>query len=244
MKAIILAAGLGKRLASVTGGLPKCLVPVAGRTILDRMIERLVQAGLDDIVVVTGHRSEEVERHLDRSEQPAARRAARVFNPRYADWGNFYSKLVAETAVGDDGFVALDGDVVMDATLLPRLLAAPGPIALAVERRAGLGAEEMKVRVDERGRAVELNKRMDPAVALGEFVGVERVDREMTVEVFATLRSLIERGETGEYYERAYELLMQRGAPVGVADITGCRWGEIDDAADLARAGSLVAGMS
>jgi choline kinase len=240
VKAVILAAGMGTRLADVSGGLPKCMVPVGGRPMIDRMIDRLAEAGLDDVVVVTGFEAGKLEAHLKASPSPVARAARCVFNEKFAEWGNFFSKLVAERAVGDDGFVALDGDVVMDGTLLPRLLAADGPIALAVERRAGLGAEEMKVRVDADGRAVELNKRMDPTVALGEFVGVERVDREMTRDVFATLRSLIERGETGEYYERAYELMMQRGAPVRVADITGCTWGEIDDAADLAKAATLV----
>lgn len=241
MKAVILAAGMGKRLAAAAAGLPKCMVPVAGRPIIDRMIERIAAAGLDELVVVTGYERARLEQHLAASNHPLARRAVCVFNERFADWGNFYSKLVAQAAVGDDGFVAFDGDIVMDAALLPRLLAAPGPIALAVERRTDLGDEEMKIRVDGDGRAVELNKRMAPAVALGEFLGIERVDREIAPRVFAALRSLIDRGETDEYYERAYELLMAEGAPFRVADITGCRWTEIDDAADLAFATELVA---
>jgi len=242
MKAIVLAAGLGKRLAPVTGGLPKCLVPVAGRTILDRMIERLVQAGLDDIIVVTGHRCEDVERHLDRADEPAARRATRIFNPRFADWGNFHSLLVAEEACGGDGFVKLDADVIMDTGLLPALLAAPGPAALAVDVRPGLGDEEMKARVDERGVVVELSKRIEPARALGESVGIDRVDAELAPRMWSELRRLIELGETDEYYERAYELLMQKGVPFSYADISMCQWCEIDNADDLAAAERLLLG--
>jgi choline kinase len=242
MKAIVLAAGLGKRLAPVTGGLPKCLVPVAGRTILDRMIERLVQAGLDDIIVVTGHRREDVERHLDRAEQPAARRARRVFNPRYADWGNFHSLLVAEEACSGDGFVKLDADVIMDTQLLPALLAAPGPAALAVDVRPGLGEEEMKARIDERGVVVELSKRIHPARALGESVGIDRVDAELAPRMWHMLRQLIERGETDEYYERAYELLMHEGVPFSYADVSKSEWCEVDNADDLAAAERLLLG--
>lgn len=240
MKAIVLAAGLGKRLAPVTGGLPKCLVPVAGRTILDRMIERLAQAGLDDIVVVTGHRREDVERHLDRADQQTARRAARVFNPRYADWGNFHSLLAAEEACGGDGFVKLDADVIMDTRLLPALLAAPGPGVLAVDVRPALGEEEMKARVDERGVVVELSKRIDPARALGESVGIERIDAELAPRLWAELRALIDAGETDEYYERAYERLMQQGVPFGYADVSRCQWCEVDNADDLAAAETLL----
>lgn len=243
MKAIILAAGLGKRLADVTGGLPKSLVEVGGRAILDRMIERLVEAGLDDIIVVTGHRHEDVERHLDRSDIEAARRAARVFNPRYADWGNFYSLLVAREACGSDGFVKLDADVIMDGKLLPALLAAPGPAALAVDCWDGLGDEEMKARVDDRGIVVELSKRIDPAQALGESVGIDRIDAELASRTWAMLESLIERGETDEYYERAYELLMAEGVSFSYADVTDCQWCEIDNADDLAAAEELLAKM-
>jgi len=244
VKAVILAAGLGKRLEPVTGGLPKCLVPIAGRTILDRMIERLVQAGLDDIVVVTGHRSEDVERHLDRAAHPAARGAARVFNPRYADWGNFHSLLVAEGAVGAGGFVKLDADVVMDDGLLPALLAAPGPAALAVDCSGALGDEEMKARVDERGRVVELSKRIDPGAALGESVGIDRIDAELAPQIWRALRRLIDLGETDEYYERAYELIMRQGIGFAVADVSRCQWCEVDDADDLAAAEALLARMA
>jgi choline kinase len=243
MKAVILAAGMGTRLESVSGGLPKCMVEVGGRPIIDRMIERIGQAGIDQVVVVTGFKADVLASYLAGSEQPLARAAVLVHNERYAEWGNFYSKLVAETAVGDDGFVAFDGDVVMDQRLLPTLLAAPGPIALAVDCRPGLGDEEMKVRVDDAGRVVALNKQIDPARALGEFVGVERVDRDLAPRVFAALRSLIDRGETHDYYERAYEHLMADGVTFQVADITGCTWGEVDDAADLAAAAKLVGKM-
>lgn len=242
MKAIILAAGLGTRLEPVTGGLPKCMVQVGGRPLVDRMIDRLGEAGLDDLVVVTGHRADELREHIGGLDHPLARRAVFVHNDRYADWGNFYSLLVAEQAVGDDGFLKLDADVLLDGQVLPRLLAAEGPAVLAIDRRDAMGAEEMKARVDEHGRVVELNKRIPPERALGEFIGVDRVDAELAPTVFAALRELIEAGETHEYYERAYERLVQRGTHFGIADVTGCLWCEVDDADDLAAAEHLLAG--
>jgi len=243
VKAVILAAGLGRRLAGASRGLPKCLVPVGGVALIDRMIDRIAEVGIEQVVVVTGHRADDVDAHLARSSHPLARSAVRVFNARYAEWGNFYSLLSAEAAVGDSSFIKLDGDVLMDGRLLPLLCAAPGPAALAVDVRAGLGEEEMKVRVDGSGRIAELNKRMDPAHALGEFVGIERIDAELAPRVWHQLRQLIERGETDEYYERAYELLIQEGAPFAVADVSAATWCEIDDSDDLASAEALLAQM-
>lgn len=240
MKAVILAAGMGTRLEPVTKDIPKCMVPVGGVPLIDRMIERIAAAGIDELVVVTGHLHEVLETHLQESTIELARKAVLVYNERYHDWGNFYSLLVAEEAIGGDSFVKLDGDVLLDADVLPRLLAAPGPGVLTLDCGQQLAEEEMKARL-EGDRIVALNKRMDPATALGESIGVERIDAELAPTVFAELRVMIERGETDEYYERAYERLMEREMRFGYADITGCTWTEVDDAADLARANELVA---
>ena len=239
MKAIILAAGMGTRLEQVTGGMPKCMVPVAGTALIDRMIQGIGNTAIDELIVVTGHEAERLRDHIRGVEHPLAAGATFVHNERYAEWGNFYSLLVAEAAVGGASFVKLDGDVLFDDEVLARVLAAPGPAALAIDCREGMGEEEMKVRV-EQGKVVALNKRMDPSEARGEYIGIDRVDAELVDRVFEELRVMIEAGETDEYYERAYERLAQSGVPYQVADVTGCTWAEIDDEADLQAANRIL----
>lgn len=241
MKAVILAAGLGTRLEPLTNAVPKCMVPVAGTPLIDRMIARIHDAGIDSLIVVTGYLHDVLEAHLRASSSPLARSAQLVFNDHYADWGNFYSLLVAREAVGASSFIKLDGDVLLDHGVLPALLAAPGPAVLAIDRKPGLGAEEMKAQADADGRLVALNKRMAPAHALGESIGVDRIDAELAPRVFDELAVMIDQGETDEYYERAYERLMQAGVTFSCADITGALWSEIDDQADLEAAHALVA---
>ena len=241
MKAIILAAGMGTRLASVTGGMPKCLVKVGGVPLVDRLIERIGEAGIEEVILVTGHRAEELREHVSQIDHPLAKSAVFVHNDHFSDMGNFYSLLVAEEAVGDSSFIKIDGDVLMDSEVLPKIMAAPGPAVLAVDMRDGMGEEEMKVRLDDDGRVVELNKRMDPSQAAGEFIGVDRVDAEIASTVFDMLRVLMEVGETDEYYERAYERLIESGAHYVVADVTTCTWTEIDDDNDLQHAEKMLA---
>jgi len=242
VKAVILAAGRGTRLEPLTRDMPKCMVPVGGVPLIDRMFDRLAAAGIAEVVVVSGHRHDVLADHLAASPSPLARGARVVFNPRYAEWGNFYSLLCAEEALGGEGFVKLDGDVLLGDGLLPVLLAAAGPAVLAVDRSVALGGEEMKARVDAGGRVVELNKGMSPADALGESIGVERIDPPMAPFLWAELRAMIAAGETHEYYERAYERLMHKGRHFGWADVSECVWCEIDDAADLERANRIAAG--
>jgi choline kinase len=217
------------------------MVPVGGVPLIDRMIQRIGEAGIHEVVVVSGHCQAALAGHLAASADPLARAARVVFNNRYAEWGNFYSLLVAEPALAGGAFVKLDGDVLLGPDVLPALLDAPGPAVIAVDTSVKLGAEEMKVRVDGAGRAVALNKRMPPGEALGESIGIERIDPAMAPALWAELRAMIAAGETDEYYERAYERLMTAGHGFTCADVSASLWFEIDDAADLERANRLVA---
>ncbi len=240
MKAIILAAGMGTRLESVSGGIPKCMVKVGGIPLIDRMLSRIAQAGIEEAIVVTGYRADVLKEHVSSIGTSLANNAVFVHNDRFSDMGNFYSLLVAEEAVGDSSFIKFDGDVLLDEKVLPILLAAKGPAALAVDCREGMGEEEMKVMVDETGAIIALNKGMDPERSLGEYIGIDRVDAALSKTVFAQLRSLIDQGETHEYYEKAYEQLIAQGVHYEIADITGCVWTEIDDAADLQAAEDML----
>lgn len=240
MKAVILAAGMGTRLESVSGGIPKCMVKVAGIPLIDRLLERIGQTTITQVVIVTGHKADDLKAHIKSLSHPLAQSAILVHNDRYSDRGNFYSLLVAEKALHGESFVKLDGDVLMDERVLPILLACPGPAVLAVDCRDGLGEEEMKVQWNEKREFLALNKQLDPSKAVGEYIGVDRVDADVSEKVFDKLREMITLGETDGYYERAYELLMQSGMHYELADVTGCQWTEIDDEADLKFAEELL----
>jgi choline kinase len=240
VKAIILAAGRGTRLEPLTNEIPKALVPVGGVPLIDRMAARIGEAGLDEIVIVTGHGHDAVERHVKESSDPRLAEAHLVFNKHYADRGNYYSLLVAQDLVWDQDFVALDGDALLGPEILPKLLDAEGELILAVDRSVELGAEEMKVKIAD-DQVVALSKKLRPKKASGEFIGVERINAPMIPTVFDQLRQMEEDDEHDEYYERAFERMMAQGVEIHYADVSGCVWAEIDDAADLERANGIVA---
>jgi choline kinase len=239
-EAVILAAGSGSRLRPLTLDTPKCLLDVGGRTILSRQLERIAAAGIERAVVVTGHLAERVEEHLRRFPPPIE--VALAPNPDYATTGNCMSVLAARPRVGGRGIILCDGDVVLSGDALLRLVLLPGPCGLLLDMETRLGEEEMKAQVDERGTVRRLSKQVSPADAAGESIGVQKVGGAALPILWATLDAMRESGETGGYYEDAFQRMMQAGVSFHPVPIGHHEWTEIDDLADLEDARARFSG--
>jgi choline kinase len=236
--AVLLAAGEGTRLHPHTADRPKCLVEVGGRPLLDRALAALEAAGFTDVVIVVGYREDVLQQFL-------AARASRlqvrcVRNPDYASTNNAYSLWTARGAV-PGGFVLLDGDLLFEPGVLAALLATPGEAALAVERRADLGDEEMKVLEGPGVSVAAVSKTIDPREAIGESVGIARFSPAAAAALWTRLEAQIVAGRRNVYYELAFEELIAAGWRFHIGDVTGLACMEIDTPEDLAAAHRLAA---
>jgi choline kinase len=233
---LVLAAGPGRRLHPLTEALPKTLLPLTdGRTILDLALSNLRRVGLEDVVVVTGFAAERVEERVPDLEHRHDVRLELVFNDRAEEWNNAYSLWLAREALRD-GALLVNGDTVHPASVEETLLASRGPdVLLAVDRQKPLGDEEMKVLLAEDGRLRRISKEVDPATAVGEYIGVALIEPSAAGPLADALETTWRR-DPSLYYEDGFQELVDRGGRVGVAPIGAVDWVEVDDHADLARA--------
>ncbi len=244
MKAIILAAGMGSRLAPLTDDRPKVLVEVLGQPILFRQLDLLAAAGIPDrdVVIVGGYKCDALREALATGGHAAC---TVVFNDMYAPWNNFWSLYngLAEPSVRGHDILQFDGDVILDAQLLPRMIAATGDALLAVDRRADLDEETMKVQLaDGTEHVAGLSKQLVPARCAGEYIGISRLSAAVADLVVDELVRLRDEDRTSEYYEYAYyRLLDKRHVTFGIVDVHDCTVMEIDNLVDLARAEALLA---
>jgi choline kinase len=240
MKAVILAAGVGSRLAPLTNDRPKVLVDVLGSSFLFRQLDLLAAAGIPsrDVIVVGGYRIDKIHSELARGHYDCTV----VMNEQYAGWNNFYSVLVAEPALAGHDFLQLDGDVILDGKLLPRLIAAPGEALLATDCRPELDDETMKVQLRPGSTQVAaISKQLDPRACVGEYIGVTKLSAGAAKAVFAELAKFPAENLTHEYYEHAFHRLTGSDRlPFGIVDVHDCTVLEIDNVADLARAEDLL----
>jgi choline kinase len=247
VKAIIVAAGMGRRLAPYTDDRPKTLVEVNGRSILERQVDAYRAAGVDEIVIVRGYMKEKI-----------VVPGARTFdNDEYRDNNILVSLFYAEAAMAG-GFLFSYSDIVFRPEVVRTVIDTEGDYALVIDRRwheAYVGrkdhpVEEGEVARVEHGRVTLVGKKTMPAAeATGEFIGLARFSAravEQLRERFHQRRSEL----AGQPYGRAprFEVayltdllndLIESGEVMRPAFIDG-GWREIDTVEDLERAKAVV----
>lgn len=234
--AVVLAAGVGRRLGNLTASRPKALIELGGVPLLERALQALESAGFGDALVVTGHAAAEIDKFLET--RAGLIRTRTLFNPRYADTNNIMSLLAASDAL-DDGFCLLNSDIIFDHSLVSELSLDADGVWLIIDHDEPLGAEEMKVEVDESGVIRRISKSLDPLLAAGEYIGLARFDAPGAQTVLDAARTLVAGGGTHLYYEDAIDHSAARlGARI--RPTSKRLWAEIDDLADYSRAQRLA----
>jgi choline kinase len=233
---LVLAAGAGSRLAPFTDALPKTLLPVDGdRSILDVALTNLKQVGLEEIVLVVGFAADRLVERVPELERHHGVNLELVHNPKAEEWNNAYSLWCARDAFAE-GALLVNGDTVHPAAVEERLLASRGmEVVIAVDQVKPLGEEEMKVHVSAEGLLERINKRIEPAGADGEYIGLTLIEPEAAGPLADALEATWRR-DPSLYYEDGFQEFADRGGRIGIAPIGEVEWVEVDDHADLARA--------
>ena len=237
MIGVILAAGMAKRLRPLTDNKPKCLLKVGERTLLERTVDAMRQAGITEFIVVTGYCADQIRDFLT-IHYPLST-IHFLHNADYEHNNNIYSLWMSGQIVRDTEFLLMDSDILCDPAAVVRIAQEPES-ALAVNRHE-LGDEEMKVVVDSEGHITEISKTCRPEDAMGESVGIEHVTPDYSRALFQELDQMIEReGLIDIFYERAFERLIPQGHTFRVVDTTHYFSYELDTPEDFERAQQLI----
>lgn len=245
VKAIILAAGMGTRLKSLTKQLPKCLaIRLNGKTLLETQLEILKKCGVSDIVVVRGYEGNKIR-------YPKIRY---VWNHDFAK-NNILGSLMAASDELDGNVIVSYSDIWYEDSVLKKLLRSDKDIAIGVDidwkdyyegRKEHPIEEAENVIFDSNNRVIKIGKIGASGVEVhGEFIGIMK----MTSRGCTILKDHYQRAKhlyEGKPFQRAKEFrnayltdLLQDMADLGVpihCEIIGSKWKEIDTVEDFRKA--------
>lgn len=228
--AVIVSAGRGSRLLPLTEAMPKCLVPVGGRAILDHQLDALAEAGIERAVVVAGYRADQVEAHLARGRH--ALDARMIFNPFWAVASSIASVWAAHRQVSGP-FLLMNGDTVFEGPVIAAALAGAAPgVNLAVERPAAFELDDMRVALDGE-RVIAVAKTLPADAATHRSLGLI-VARDADGGGYAgALRQVIAAPDGLQAYHHDVIDRLARERGVHAIAIAG-GWQEIDRPQDIA----------
>jgi len=231
MKAIILAAGVGKRFKEVTDYKPKCLVELQGKTLLERTLHALGAARVTKAVVVIGYRGAMIEQKVGSS--CGGVQVKYVFNPGY-EKGAILSLWSAREEFDDD-LLIMDADVLFPVAMIARLVCSPKANCLLLDASAVNTGEEQML-LTRGGRVLDIVRGGSGNFDLiGESVGFFKVSGADAPLLRAILDDCVARGRDDIEHEEAFPLFFAQRA-VGFERVDELPWMEIDFPADLDRA--------
>jgi len=200
----------------------------------DRMIIGLNRIGVRNVTVVIGHLASTLRQHATtKSSELTENNVSFDFIQNDSlDIGNIYSFWLARSRMTDE-FILLNSDVVFDYGILDLLLSSPHDSALLIDDRKTLGAEEMKVSVNNRKFVTDISKQLDPSKAAGEYIGIMKISPDTAHLVLDKVELLLNAKKCPLYYEDAFKLVARENECLWTCSTEGLPWTEIDTEQDL-----------
>jgi choline kinase len=238
MKSIILSAGIGSRIKDITKDeIPKCLLAINGKAILEHQIKAMRAGYVNKIILVTGFKHEKIKEKLIGYDDVLL-----IHNAEFATTNILASFQLAlkKCDDGDDLFVVA-GDVVFEAAILKAIVSSNDfDVLVAVDFKKA-DPEAVKV-LTEGSRITRFGKEIDPKHARGEFLGLMFIKKSVINEMKALIGRMLadKQCKKGAYlFDMLNVLINIHGKNIGFIDIAGLIWEEVDCKEDWVRANRL-----
>ena len=235
MKAFILAAGVSRRLYPETYNIPKCLLDVGGKPIINYQLEALQNIGIDSVTMIIGYHREMLIDHLKRSFTDINFNF--IINHHYFETNTAYSVYLGSDILKSDSHLLMNADVIYPPELITRIIEAENETVLAVDIKK-CGREEVKVIEGNNNRITAIGKELIEENCLGEFLGVAKLSKEFNQKFADSLTRLINAGGKSDYFEAGMHPLLEK-TDVHYCDVSDLPCLEIDFIEDLNEARSL-----
>lgn len=202
------------------------------------MLSHIKTCGINEVIFVLGYLQDQIKDYVKTKFPDLI--VQFLTNEKYEVTNTGYSLMLTKDFVKNSTFIKFDADVVFDINILKTLIASEYDNCLCIDKNINLDAEEIKVIIKDDNRVVKASKTVNPLDAIGESIGIEKISGETAHTLFNDLELMMKDEQYHqEYYEAAYERLIEKDVPFYALDISGLRWTEIDTKEDFMLAGKI-----
>jgi len=234
MKAVILAAGMGKRLQKVSGGLPKSMINIGNSSIIHHQLDSCMKVGINNFVIVLGYKKEQLKEHI--LEKIDSENVVFIENPIYDKTNTLYSLWLTREHLNDD-FIYFNADVLFQSDLLQKISAESKYSQLLLETKS-CAEEEVKMIIDDEMRIQQISKVLPISECAGEFIGIGKFNKDILNRFVHYLQYGVDNNQSNNYFEYAVDLLA-KDTILKAIPTDGIPCIEIDFPEDLERAKEL-----
>ncbi|WP_195617630.1 aminotransferase class I/II-fold pyridoxal phosphate-dependent enzyme [Clostridium paraputrificum] len=244
MQAIILAAGMGKRLKQLTNNNTKCMVKVNGVTMIERMLSQLDKLNLSNITVVVGYKGKELQEYI--STLNIKTKINYVENEIYDKTNNIYSLYLARHCLLQEDTLLLESDLIFEDSVLEKIVNDPYP-SLALVAKYESWMDGTVVTLDEENNITRfLDKKAFKFEDIQNYyktVNIYKFSKEFSTSHYVPFLEAYSKAlGDNEYYEQVLKVITLLDKPeIKATKLGNESWYEIDDVQDLDIAESIFA---
>lgn len=238
MQALMLAAGMGKRLGKYTGNNTKCMVEVAGKKLIDYAIEAVRYAGIKRMILVVGYKGQNLKDYIQRKYANSEMEFIFIENKEYDVSNNIYSFYLAKEYVVQDDTILMESDLIYEKTLIKNLIAVRHKDVAAIAKYKSW-MDGTVVTCNKTGYITQFIDKADMNYdMLDEYyktVNVYKLSRRFSKNIYLPfLEAYMQAYGVNSYYETTLKVVAHLAkTQLYGYEIGDISWYEIDDAQDL-----------
>ena len=252
MQAIILAAGMGRRLGEYTKDNTKCMVPVNGVRLIDRLLGQLAKQSLKRVIIVVGYKGKELREYIESqylsplTSHPSSLQIEFAENPVYDKTNNIYSLAIVKDKLQEDDTLLIESDLIFGDRLIPMIVDNPSP-NLALVAKYETWMDGTMVRLDDEQNIVNFISKdafdYNDVDSYYKTVNIYKLSRQFSQQKYVPfLDAYTKAVGNNEYYENVLRIIsLLNNHDMKALPIGGEKWYEIDDKQDLDIAEALFA---
>ena len=252
MQAIILAAGMGRRLGDYTKDNTKCMVPVNGVRLIDRLLAQLAKQQLSRVIIVVGYKGKELREYIETTylspltSHPSPLKIEFAENPVYDKTNNIYSLALVKDKLQEDDTLLIESDLIFSDRMIPMIVDNPCP-NLALVAKYETWMDGTMVRLDDEQNIVNFISKdafdYNDVDSYYKTVNIYKLSRQFSQQKYVPfLDAYTKAVGNNEYYENVLRIIsLLNNHDMKALPIGGEKWYEIDDKQDLDIAEALFA---